>query len=204
MKLPDWVAPLSSLLGIAVLAAFAKWPPDKPGDWATWVTAAGTIGAVAVALGLSTRDNRRQATLAMDAARLTAASVTMRLSRAGDEIDNVVKLFESQIHHNVGAQKLFDANRVVNEIVMPSKEDQLALLALPNNCAINLAKAEDRLAAVKATLRIFSEYVVEVDAREKLKIASKGKSLMLEASRFVGDALAECEKASCMLAERIN
>jgi hypothetical protein len=78
-------------------------------DWASWAQAIGGVSAVAAAIWLASREDRRRAREALAAARLTAAALTFRLGHAQTEVFAVWELFRSMSLHDEPYTRFNDA-----------------------------------------------------------------------------------------------
>jgi len=89
VKKLDWVAPLSTMVGLAVIVAFAKWPPNGSAAWASWVQAVGSIGAIIGAFSVARYQADKNFRLQ------TEASVNRRQRLAGVAVLQIATLVET-------------------------------------------------------------------------------------------------------------
>jgi hypothetical protein len=169
-------------------------------DWADWATAFGTISAVAVALKLASNDSRRRASESNDIARLIAAAVTTPLGEVCKNAELVANDLDRKLE---GKPDLDTIQNVFGTLIetlirveLPTDDQRLALVPLPNGCAFNLAKAGGLLRVAIVEMQRLPPNNIDVPKGTRKEVAEKVRPWVKEASLLLRAATAECERAS--------
>lgn len=128
---------------IAVTRLFDSngWTRLTASDWAAWVGAIGTVGALVGAIWIATEERRQRLRSEHDLASIVAARVFLTIAR----LQSALKMLERDLsaHQNNGATINFQAYADMLEALgRLQTDDLLRLAALPNRVAAKLASAD--------------------------------------------------------------
>ncbi|AIO33868.1 hypothetical protein DM39_1542 [Burkholderia cenocepacia] len=125
--------------------------------WVNGAVAAGTLAAAATAVwaALSERRNRRQDRLVVG--RLTAAGVAQRLETAAGVTSNLSEALDvMRANGAVSAHYALNLLKSIQAIPRCEFDELRCMSAMPGDCAILIAAAQDRLHSAAAALRLLS------------------------------------------------
>jgi|GEM_PF-3327419 len=187
------------LLAICGFLAYdcVPWKKVDGPTWAGWAQAIGSVAAIAVAMWLATREDRRRSAEAMSLAVATGAALTTRLAIASIQAERQWKKLAFMAKHDAAPSTFETANEQLSAIDIGTIDDVKSLIPLPDDAAYKLAGAQDRLLAVRRMLKMASESREILDNSELRKdFAGQCEWLLGELRDLVDKVHKECEQAS--------
>ncbi|MDR6447431.1 hypothetical protein J2794_003547 [Paraburkholderia terricola] len=187
------------LLGICGLLVYDRipWNSVEGSTWAGWAQAIGSVAAIAVAMWLATREDRRRSTEAMSLAVATSATLTTRLAIALVQTERQLKRLSSMAKYDAAPGNFETANEQLTAIDIGTIDDVKSLIPLPEDAAYKLAGAQDRLHAVRRMLKMASESREILESSDLRKeFAGQCEVLLGELRDLLDRVYKECERAS--------
>lgn len=135
-------------------SSFYSNPPISSADCAAWLGAIGTVGAIIGAILIASSQERYRQRESMGAARISAAGMLMRAASLHTEA-----LYSSQWFIKFGQDDgdlatFINFKDSLSALPMWSHEELVRLAPIPNQCAFNLAAAQDRLFAAVNLIKV--------------------------------------------------
>lgn len=200
LKLRKWFL----WLGVVVLAIVSVvvieklWHFDKS-DWAAWAQAIGSVAAIGSAIWLAGQEDRRRNKQALVSARLVAAGITIKISTGLTTVQSAHKWFD-QTRQFDGDPMRFDWwVQKLSALEFGTREEQLALVPLPNGCAFKLAAANDRLHTTVRMLASFADSPGLQESERRRETASGAAFLFQEVVALLSSAVEECKASTTAL-----
>lgn len=152
MKMRAWWL-LCVVVAVCLATCMYKKPPTSSGDWATWVQAIGSVGAIFSVLWIAGRDRRQKQSEQAVAADVTAVAVIRTNIRALPDLvaarDDMQRLNKFD-----GPPEKFDIHRdSLIALRLPTEEQLLRLTLVPGNAARQLSHAIGLIAQAENQLR---------------------------------------------------
>jgi hypothetical protein len=113
----------------------SKWGPS---DWAAWVQAFGSVGAILGAIWIANTETRRRKRDAQALAHVTIAAISLRVVRVADVMQMVFDTVNDDFRRGYGINYGQLASDLRNEKLW-TIEEIIPLIVLPNNVASNLS-----------------------------------------------------------------
>lgn len=187
-----------ALLGL-VVAYIWPWKTaieTQSKHWIDVMTAVGTVGAAVVALGIALRDGREGRRRAFAIANLTAAGMTFRLASAVRTLKSAMDWAEATKQFDCAPSDFAKWHLTLSRLEVCSRDEQLAVVPLPNDCAYKLAGARDRLHVAKGLFEEFSSSADRQNSEERKARAGLLSMVLNEAYLLLDKATGECQLAS--------
>ena len=152
-------------------------------DWAGWVQAVGSMGAIGCALWVFRADKQDRRTQEYSVAQLAAASLLPQISELAGELKSIVLQLERCHRSNLGFEKIKELNDRIPRDQQLTLSELNAIGPLPDNCAFRLAHA----LAVFNAARIFLQRAcqrphINTDFAMQINVAKDAGNLLREAA----------------------
>ncbi|WP_186085921.1 hypothetical protein [Burkholderia gladioli] len=169
---------------------------------ASWVQAVGSIAAVLGALWIAFRQDLKSQHAARQAALITASGMTFRLRQNLSELGIILNELEVMAMYDYNFFRLEGLANRLRDLRKWSSDEEIALIALEGDCAINLAAARDRLHF--APLRM-QEFIESADCKlsdKRRDFAAKISNYLAAGHEHLMHASEACVKATERLRSR--
>ncbi|SAL26217.1 hypothetical protein [Caballeronia telluris] len=178
-----------------VIAAQNFWELNRS-DWASWAQAIGSVAAVGAAIWLASQEDRRRKEQSLIAAKLSASGMTTKLSINVTLVEGARDFFKAAGQADGDPTKFDWWFARLSGLKLSTRDEQLALIPLPNNCAYKLAGANDRLHSVVETLGAFMKSPGRAESNRRKEAANGISFLLGEVAALLDSASVECKKAT--------
>jgi hypothetical protein len=185
---------IAFLIGVTV-TAFLKWPPNQSSDWAAWVQAVGSIGAIIGAVAIAMRETwnrRKDETLR---ARFAAASMQMCIKQAYDRLVEADAWLKDHPDCD-GEHSLMRLHHLQMTHAQLNVDDLIPLLPLPNRCAHYLARGRDAMGFAGQALSVLVINVDPVGGDHRRRLIGDVATNIPLAKDYIGRGLKEVQFAA--------
>lgn len=189
---------LGCLIGglVAGLAIATTWRlKAEANNWDMWA-AFGSIAAASVAGAIAVSDGRRRAKEYRDRGQLVASACRHQVSWIASEVSQIVLLLESAARHDCAPQDFQKHADALAALKILGVADIEPLVALPNNCAHNLAAGLDHIELAKSILSVFASTANIHFTEDRKKFAAQAATAARAAYDMLKAAGAELQAAS--------
>lgn len=144
-----------ALLGVAFAAALVSLGMQcelSKSDWAAWLGAIGTVGALCGTIYLARTETRRRQRAEHDLALITAASFSIRIP----ELEQALTELGRHVSDDIELGRAIDCNRclaILKRVDAWTDSDLVALLPVGRGIAVKLGLANAEVASIMGRLR---------------------------------------------------
>lgn len=162
------------------------WAKIGVAECAYWVGAIGSVGAIAAAIWLATDGARQRRLEATHIAHICAAEMANTIVVALRELKMLKEQFKDPEGVDISPDEFEEASTALNNIYI-WETNRIALLApFPNNCALNIAKAQGSINSMKLLFATtFAGDALKSARKQRVHAAKLCKNTFTEAYHFL-------------------
>lgn len=181
-----------------VMVLYAAWPRialaiDSKKDFIDVSAMLGTWAAVGAALYIALSDRKQRYAGDILAAQLTAASITYRLGLLRAAAISVRDFAQSKLSGDIYPSHFLMYASTLDSVARCTFDEMRALTALGENCALNIAAAQDRIDIARNFLQKESLPISTID--EQIRSLGIIVTALTEAEQLLAAAIGTCEQA---------